>query len=510
MPLAAGSPGVERAGAILVALLAAGALVAPSARVRAWAITAALLVAPALLLVDVWDTAAFRPVRDRPLVALAGAVVVVVGLAGGAALLAGRPTALAVAAVAAMPFRLPITIGATTANLLVPLYAVIAAGALGYAVPRLLRGSEESERPRRPGPVEWLLAASVVLYAVQAAYAADVAAAVRNLVFFYVPFALLFALLGRLEWTARLVRACAAVLAGLALVFAAVGFGEYALGAVLWNDRLIESNAYNTYFRVNSLFYDPNIYGRFLVVVMLFAGAVVAWTRSRRDALAAGGLMLVLWGALLTTLSQSSFGAVLVGLGVLAALRGHVRVVAAGATLAAVAAVALVAAAPGAVSLATADDVTLREATSGRSDLVRGGAELFAKRPLLGWGAGSFETEYRRLRGLSGARDVSASHTIPITVAAEQGVAGLVAYLALLAVAFAALLRGAGRSPARAAIAAAFAALVFHTLVYAAFLEDPLAWALLAAGVALAARLPATAHDAARRAAAGRDPAPVT
>jgi hypothetical protein len=38
----------------------------------------------------------------------------------------------------------------------------------------------------------------------------------------------------------------------------------------------------------------------------------------------------------------------------------------------------------------------------------------------------------------------------------------------------------------RAAVAAAFIALVVHTLLYAAFLEDPLAWALLALGTALA------------------------
>jgi hypothetical protein len=35
------------------------------------------------------------------------------------------------------------------------------------------------------------------------------------------------------------------------------------------------------------------------------------------------------------------------------------------------------------------------------------------------------------------------------------------------------------------AVAAAFAALVVHTLSYAAFLEDPLAWVLLAIGAAL-------------------------
>ena len=43
------------------------------------------------------------------------------------------------------------------------------------------------------------------------------------------------------------------------------------------------------------------------------------------------------------------------------------------------------------------------------------------------------------------------------------------------------------RAPARAAIAAGFAALVLHTWLYAAFLEDPVTWTLLAVGTALAA-----------------------
>ena len=48
------------------------------------------------------------------------------------------------------------------------------------------------------------------------------------------------------------------------------------------------------------------------------------------------------------------------------------------------------------------------------------------------------------------------------------------------------LVRGARADPARAAIAAAFLALVFHTLLYADFLEDPVTWTLLGVGTALA------------------------
>jgi hypothetical protein len=47
-----------------------------------------------------------------------------------------------------------------------------------------------------------------------------------------------------------------------------------------------------------------------------------------------------------------------------------------------------------------------------------------------------------------------------------------------------------GRAPpprlvTRAYLAAAFAGLIVHTLLYAAFLEDPITWTLLAAGIVL-------------------------
>jgi O-antigen ligase len=127
-------------------------------------------------------------------------------------------------------------------------------------------------------------------------------------------------------------------------------------------------------------------------------------------------------------------------------------------------------------------------ATSGRTKLISGGLELFADRPLWGYGSGSFQTEYRRHGDASAANAVAASHTIPITVAAEQGIIGLAVYVALLIAAFATLFRGAGRSPPRIALLACFAALVLHTWAYADFLEDPITWTLLGIGVALARR----------------------
>jgi hypothetical protein len=73
-------------------------------------------------------------------------------------------------------------------------------------------------------------------------------------------------------------------------------------------------------------------------------------------------------------------------------------------------------------------------------------------------------------------------------------VPGLAAYAALLIATFGLLFRGLGelrgRAPpprlvTRAFLAAAYAGLVLHTLLYAAYLEDPITWTLLAAAIVL-------------------------
>ncbi|MGI9097180.1 MAG: O-antigen ligase family protein [Solirubrobacteraceae bacterium] len=484
---------VQTAGVVVAALLAAAVLLVRSSRARGAAMLAALVVTPVLLVANIWSTPQFEPLRDRLLPALAAVAGGLVLLALGAVAIHRRPELLALAAAAALPFRVPIESGGDTANLLVPLYVVIAAGALAYAVPRLRapHGLDDEQDAGPRGLLEWLLAATVVLYAVQAAYSSGFDAALAQVIFFYVPFALLYALLVRLEWTPRLAARCLVVALVLAVAFVGIGFVEYGRRELLLNPKVISSNQFESYFRVNSLFFDPNIYGRFLVTVMLALAAVLLW--SRRAAVVAGCALALtlLWAGLVLTLSQSSFTALLAGLAVLGALRWGAARMAALAAVLAVAGLTVVLAAPGAVGLDQSTDAV----TSGRSTLVRGGVELFTARPLTGWGAGAFRNEYRRQEKSSNARASAASHTIPITVAAEQGVAGLALYLALVVAAIWGLLRGARTSVARAALAAAFVALAVHTLLYAAFLEDPLTWALLALGSTLvpAARRPAKA-----------------
>jgi O-antigen ligase len=287
-------------------------------------------------------------------------------------------------------------------------------------------------------------------------------------------------------WTPKLARVCLGVLVVLALALVGVGFVEYATRHLFLNPKVIASNQLEDYFRVNSLFFDPNIYGRFLAIVMILLAGWLLWARRRVEVIACAVLLAVLWGGLVVTFSQSSFTALLVGLAILGALRWSIRWALMLSGAAVVVAVVFVALAPGAVHLDLGSSKSADKATSGRYDLIKGGAKLFKDAPLVGQGSGSFAREYRRAEHVSPERAASASHTIPVTVAAEQGLVGLAAYLALLAAAFVRLFRGARRAAERAAVAAAFTALVAHSMMYAAFLEDPLTWTLLGAGTAMA------------------------
>ena len=75
-------------------------------------------------------------------------------------------------------------------------------------------------------------------------------------------------------------------LAVMGLVFAAVGFYQYDTRNIFENPKLHHSNAYAAFFRVNSVFWDPSVYGRFLVVAMLPMLVLVVRGRSTRAALA--------------------------------------------------------------------------------------------------------------------------------------------------------------------------------------------------------------------------------
>jgi len=481
---------VEHAGAVTVVLLAALAVLAAGrprlVRVRAAAILAVLILTPVLLLASFWNSRQLGPLRHHPSYVAAVLAGALVSMALLALLLRHRPAVLALLVVAALPFRVPISFAGQTSNLLIPLYVVLAAGAVAVSASLLRRGADDSGEPRA-GPVEWALMGLVVLYAAQATYASDFSPALKQISFFYVPFALLLVLLRRIRWDRRMLLGGLRVSVGLSAVFVLVGFYEYDRHRLFLNAKLISANQVESYFRVNSLFFDPNIYGRFLALVMLAVTAAMLWGSRRRDVAPAAVVLVLLWGGLMTSVSQSSIAALLLGLAVIAALRWDARRTIRLAALVLLAAGVFLALAGHAIHFNLSNTRQADNTTSGRYTLIVGGLELFAQRPLAGFGSGSFESEFRAHQHSSNANTVAASHAIPITIAAEQGAIGLAAYVLLLTVCFARLFsRGVRGSPARVAVAAAFAALVLHTLLYADFLEDPIAWTLIAIGTALA------------------------
>jgi O-antigen ligase len=350
-------------------------------------------------------------------------------------------------------------------------------------------------RDRRGGDVELALLIAIVLYGVQAAWSSDFETALKNVAFFYVPFALLFRLLAATNWTRRLAVNCLVLATGLALAFVAIGFVEYATRHLFWNPKVIASNQFESYFRVNSLFFDPNIYGRFLAVVMSLLAAVLLWARNWRTLAGTAVVLAVLLAGLVLTFSQSSLAALLVSCVVLAALRWRAGPVLLGAAALLLVGLAVAVAFPSVTKVDLGSGRSLKKATSGRTDLIKGGVNMFLDRPVLGYGSGSFAEQFRKREKTTDERAASASHTIPLTVAAEQGMVGLASYLFVLFTAFALVWQGLGRlrgaDPpvaeliARGGVAAAFTGLVVHTLAYAAFLEDPLTWTLLGAAIGL-------------------------
>jgi O-antigen ligase len=314
---------------------------------------------------------------------------------------------------------------------------------------------------------------------------------VQNVGFFLAPFAAMFWLLCRVEWSGGLVRTIVLVLAVEGLILALVAGYQYATEDLFWNDKVIAGNEAHQYFRVNSLFWDPNILGRYLAVSMTALAAVVAYGRRRSDLWAAAALFALLTATLVVTFSQTSTIALLAGMLVLVALRwGIVTGVVAGALTA----IALLA------TLALVGGGGLSSESTGRSGLVEGGLHIAEDAPVAGVGSGGFAAEFTDRYG--GGEDIAVvSHTEPVTVLAEQGAIGLIAYVTLLVVTFGGLVLAAAPAfrerargtPLAAALLATYVVMLVHSLGYAAFLTDPITWALLA--MAAAALVPAPGRE---------------
>src|SRR5690348_7290657 len=155
----------------------------------------------------------------------------------------------------------------------------------------------------------------------------DVRQAGIELAFFVLPFGLLAVSLARLPWSRRGVSLLAAQLGLMAVIFALVGIVQWSTRDVFWNPKVIVPNAYTNFFRVNSVFYDPSIYGRFLAVSILALLVVVVARPAPRILAAATVAIALSWIGLYYSYSQSSLAALMVGVLIVAALLWRWRAV---------------------------------------------------------------------------------------------------------------------------------------------------------------------------------------
>jgi putative inorganic carbon (hco3(-)) transporter len=401
-----------------------------------------------------------------------------------------KPWSLPFLTLAAVPARFPVTVGDESANLLLPLYAVVAgaAVALGWSLWR------DEPRRRELGALAWPLALLVLWVGLSALWSDDPREAAIDLFFFVLPFPLLALALARLPWSELALTWLSRLLLAMALVFAAVGIWQWTTREVFWNPNVIADNVYAPFYRVNSVFWDPSIYGRFLAVAILVALAFLLFGAWRRFDLPLFLTIGAVWVGLLFSFSQSSFVALAAGIVLAAALAWKWRAVVAVAVVAALM-IPIGVAAPQLEdvreSLTPSSRDDLNRASRGRFRLESTGLRIAADHPVAGIGIGGFEREYKaRVDVRREAEPVS--HNVLVTLAAETGVVGVVLFAWLLGAAFVVAFRRTRAGPTTVRIAGLAAGLglfaVFvHSLFYSGFLEDPLVWCFLALAALAAA-----------------------
>jgi putative inorganic carbon (hco3(-)) transporter len=440
---------------------------------------------------------------------LVGAGIVGLVILGAlAGLLLRRLWLLTPLALLASPFRLPLDFGSGhrfsvavahggQLGRLLPLYLVLAVSALGLAW-RAARGTPIDALPRELA----YPAAAFLAFACMSLLWTQDSGSGRNLVeYFLLPFAVLVAVVGRAPFPPRLPRALATISIALAALFSVVGLFEAASHRLIFYAHNLEvSNTYTSFFRVTSLFRDPSLYGRH-VVLGIAVVVVCLWLR-RLAVVPAAALIAVLFAGLYFSYSQSSYAALFVVVLAVTLVAGDPR--ARRVALVAAAGVALLGTGIAAAKVA---QTSVRKATSDRSRRIELTARVFEHHPLAGVGVGGQPRASQKLAKHFGPLQNFVSHTTPLTVAAELGIVGLLAYIAILAGAAHALDSVRRQHEALGlSLAAVFLALFVHSLAYSGFFEDPITWLVL--GIAAAALRP-QAPGPARHVPAARPREPV-
>jgi putative inorganic carbon (hco3(-)) transporter len=371
---------------------------------------------------------------------------------------------------------IPVSVHLLHHQLLAGLY-VVAAGAAFRLLWELVDGDERS---RELGIATRPLALYLAWIGLSLGWTVDVRNGALDVLAVYIPFTILALAIARLPWRPSRVKLLYAELVATALFLAGVGFYQYETRNIFENPKVMTANAYASLFRVNSVFYDPSIYGRFLVVAIVPTVVLIVRGRSVRHGVAAAIFAAIAWLGLLISFSQSSFAALIVAVFCLCAIVWRWR------SLAVLVAV-LVLLAGGAVaeprllhSLRHHSITTLDKETSGRASLIANGVKIAKAHPAIGVGLGGFSHAYSKRTHRTPRK--SASHNTPVTVAAEEGAIGFLLYAWVVV----SLLRAAFRRikhPDFGVLALSaglvFVAIFVHSLAYNDFFEDPTTWGVI-------------------------------
>jgi O-antigen ligase len=413
---------------------------------------------------------------------VAALVLGLVAVAVAAAACVRWPAVVPLAVLVAAPLRPPLSFDSSSTFLvqiandgrlgrLIPLYFVLAAAstALGW---RALRGDELRALPRA---IALPAAAFFAFACFSLLWADDVEAGTNLLLFFTLPFAALLATVARADYRDWSPRWLAGAALAMASIFAAVGLWQAATHKLFFYAPNLEtSNANTDYFRVTSLFGDPSLYGRHVMLGIGVALTLLATRRWRTWPLI--GLVVLMWAGLLFSYSQSSMTALLVVTLGLAVATGDARIRRGVALLAAAALLATCAY----VAVQVADGKSLNRITSDRTERVQDATRVIRHHPLVGVGIGGQPRASRRLAHSDRPTPNFVSHTTPLTVFAELGVVGLALYAWLLAAASVLIWRVTRRDRALGlALGASLLGLFVHALFYSGFLEDPLTWLVI-------------------------------
>ena len=358
-----------------------------------------------------------------------------------------------------------------------------------------------SDRPPPPFLLALPLAAFVTLASTSFLWTWDERAGGITLAFFVFPFVAGLATVARSPIADWLPRALLVTLVALGTLFAAIGIWQAHTRTLFFGRDVEVANAYTSFFRVTSLFKDPSLYGRYLVVPIAVLLVAILVRRGRTvDWVVATAFVAFLFVGLFYSYSQSSFVALFVVTFAVAVVGadGRTRLV-----LLACALVATLAAAG--VAGASIGGRSAKDVTSGRSRLVTVTLDAFRERPVAGVGVGGQPRASSEIVR-KGSPSRNASHTSPLTVLAELGVIGFALYLWLLARhGLGARARLPHRPDLRRRPGAVLLALVVHSLLYAGFFEDPLTWGVI--GLTAAALATAPERSAAEEPATDTAPA---